>query len=176
MIANLVIINTIVNHDCDDWDAAIAPLLVVAAERTLTTSLHTNATTVELGITLADDDALRNLNREHRGQDKVTNVLSFPLCDGGMEPDAPGAPLLLGDIVLGHGIITREAKAQGKSLPDHATHLIVHGVLHLLGHDHSTEAEAEDMESLEISILARLGITDPYADPHLIPPPVPTPE
>jgi probable rRNA maturation factor len=114
----------------------------------------------EIGILLADDAAVRELNRAWRGKDKPTNVLSFPA------PPHAGGPgtRALGDIVLAFETVTGEAEAQGKTLADHAAHLIVHGVLHLLGYDHETEDEAEAMEALEVRALARLGIADPYRE------------
>ena len=114
----------------------------------------------ELAIVLADDTLLRSLNRAWRGRDAATNVLSFPA--SGEAPPAPGAPLLLGDVVLGFETVAAEAAAQGKPLADHLAHLVVHGVLHLLGYDHEADAEAERMEALETRLLAGLGIADPY--------------
>lgn len=114
----------------------------------------------ELAIVLADDTLLRALNKAWRGKDAPTNVLSFPA--GADGPLAPGSPLLLGDVVLGFETVAAEAAAQGKTLADHLTHLVVHGVLHLLGFDHESSAEAEHMEALETEILAGLGIADPY--------------
>jgi len=102
-------------------------------------------------IVLADDRLQRRLNREFRGRDKSTNVLSF---DG-----APGA---LGDVVLALETIAAEAEAQGKTLAAHVAHLVVHGVLHLMGYDHERPGQARRMERLEIEILAGLGIADPY--------------
>jgi len=102
-------------------------------------------------ILLTSDKALRALNREFRGADKPTNVLSFPSGDG-----------YAGDIAIAHGVTAREAKAAGKRFADHATHLVVHGVLHLAGHDHERPKDARVMEPLEVKILARLGIADPY--------------
>jgi len=113
----------------------------------------------ELSIVLADDDLVAKLNRTYRGIAKPTNVLSF----ASAEPARRRAPLrLLGDVVVAHGTIAREARAQGKTLTDHLTHLVVHGVLHLLGFDHERTAEARRMEALEVAILARLGVADPY--------------
>jgi probable rRNA maturation factor len=102
-------------------------------------------------ILLTSDKALRALNRNFRGKDKPTNVLSFP-SDGAYR----------GDIAIAHGVTAKEAKAAGKSFADHAIHLAVHGVLHLAGHDHERPKDARVMEPLEVKILARLGIADPY--------------
>jgi probable rRNA maturation factor len=114
----------------------------------------------ELSLLLADDSAVRALNRDWRGKDRPTNVLSFPAG----APAAEGAPLLLGDVALAYETVAREAAEQGKTLADHMRHLFVHGILHLLGHDHEDEGEAERMESLERSILAGLGVADPYRE------------
>jgi probable rRNA maturation factor len=113
----------------------------------------------ELAVVLADDRLVRSLNRKYRGRNKATNVLSFPGLDG---PGAPGAPCLLGDIVLARETVVREAGEQGKTPADHLAHLVVHGVLHLLGYDHRTGTQAETMESLERAVLAGLGVADPY--------------
>ena len=115
---------------------------------------------VEISLLLADDAAVQALNREWRGQDKPTNVLSFPAPE---QPGAPG-PRHLGDVALAYETLVREAQREGKSLRNHAAHLIVHGTLHLLGYDHELEGQAEIMEALEAKALARLGIADPYRD------------
>jgi probable rRNA maturation factor len=118
---------------------------------------------VELGIALADAAEQRRLNRDYRGHDAPTNVLAFPA----WEPGAPlpsDAPVLLGDVVLALETLVREAAEQNKPLADHLQHLTVHGVLHLLGFDHQTPAEAAIMEALERSILAELAVPDPYCD------------
>jgi probable rRNA maturation factor len=114
----------------------------------------------ELSVVFSDDAHIRTLNSGWRGKDKPTNVLSFPAF-----PTKPGEklPPMLGDIVLAAETVTREAKLEGKPLDHHITHLVVHGVLHLLGHDHEDEWEAERMEALERAALARLAIPDPYA-------------
>ncbi len=112
-------------------------------------------------LLFSDDEEIRVLNREWRGQDKPTNVLSFPAATDMAMPE--GEPVPLGDIILAYEPVAREAAEQGKSLADHTVHLIVHGILHLLGYDHEDEAEAEDMEARERVILATLGIADPYA-------------
>jgi probable rRNA maturation factor len=116
----------------------------------------------ELCVSLADDALLQKLNREYRGQDKPTNVLAFALGEGVSAPDN-GEPLALGDVVLSLDTLEREAGEQGKSLADHFRHLVVHGCLHLIGFDHQESAEAEEMEALEVRVLAGLGVADPYA-------------
>lgn len=117
-------------------------------------------TDAALAIALAGDAAVRVLNRDFRGKDKPTNVLSFP---ADARATAPGAPRFLGDIVLARQTVAREARAQHKRLADHVMHLVVHGTLHLLGYDHEVDAEAVRMERLEVRILAGLGVPDPYA-------------
>ena len=125
----------------------------------------------ELGIAMTDDAGIRILNRDHRGIDRPTDVLSFPIdapAPGGGPPDRIGAPGgLLGDIVLSGETVLRDAAGLCRSPADHLTHLVVHGMLHLLGHDHESAAEAGRMEGLEIAILAGLGIANPYAGPHM---------
>lgn len=113
----------------------------------------------EVSIVLGDDALVRQLNAQYRGQDKATNVLSFPT---GGETGPESAPRLLGDIVLAYETIAGEAREQDKTVPDHAAHLCVHGLLHLLGHDHRGDDEAGAMEALETAILAKLGIADPF--------------
>ncbi|HEY7610305.1 MAG TPA: rRNA maturation RNase YbeY [Alphaproteobacteria bacterium] len=115
----------------------------------------------EVGVVLADDGFVRRLNRDHRGKDKPTNVLSFPLGDAA----AKGRRILLGDVVLAYRTIRREAKAEGKSIGRHAAHLLVHGTLHLLGFDHERARAARIMEGHEVRILKRLGVPDPYRVP-----------
>jgi probable rRNA maturation factor len=111
-------------------------------------------------VLFASDAEVRAMNRQWRSQDKATNVLSFPAASAMPLPKGEMVPL--GDVVLAYETVAREATEQGKPLADHATHLIVHGTLHLLGYDHETDAEADDMENLERKILAGLGIADPY--------------
>ena len=118
---------------------------------------------VELGISLADDANQQQLNRDYRGRDKPTNVLAFPVWEPGTRVP-PRAPVLLGDVVLALETVAQEAAEQEKPIGDHLVHLTVHGVLHLLGYDHLTHLKAAAMESLERSILAELGVPDPYRD------------
>ena len=109
-------------------------------------------------------EQVRELNAEWRGKDKATNVLSFPMADelDFTRANFDGPELLLGDIVLARGVCAAEAAEKGVSLEDHATHLLVHGTLHLLGYDHHDDGEAVDMELREVRALRRLGIANPY--------------
>ena len=113
---------------------------------------------VELAILLSEDGEVRRLNRRWRGKDKPTNVLSFP--SGASGPDGR---TFLGDVVLAFETLAREAAGFERPLTDHLSHLVVHGVLHLMGYDHEKPAEARRMEGLEVRVLAGLGIPDPYA-------------
>ena len=113
----------------------------------------------ELSILLTNDEEQQALNKQWRGKDASTNVLSFPQ----IEPFGPVVGIL-GDITLARETLEREAADLGKSFADHYTHLVVHGFLHILGYDHMTDEEALQMESLETQILASLGVEDPYAD------------
>ena len=133
------------------WTAAL-PDAAAVAERAATAALGT--VEGDVVVLLTDDAAVQDLNARFRDRDRPTNVLSFPAADS-------AAPHL-GDLVLAFGVCAAEAAAQGKSLADHLSHLTVHGVLHLLGRDHEAEAEAEEMEAEERSILATLGVADPY--------------
>ena len=154
-----------------EWDSSRSwvELARDAAEAAIAESafprLTQSARPVELSVRLADDDEVRALNAKWRGKDKATNVLSFPLAhpDDFSVATIPGQELLLGDIILARGICETEASEKGVSVQEHATHLLVHGTLHLLGYDHQDDAAAAEMESREVRALARLGISDPYA-------------
>lgn len=115
----------------------------------------------DLSLLFTDDASIRSINAEWRGQDKPTNVLSFPAFP--VQPgDMPGP--MLGDIILAHETVAREAAEMGKPFEEHLTHLLVHGFLHLFGYDHMETDEAEEMEGLETRILSELGLSDPYGD------------
>jgi probable rRNA maturation factor len=155
---------------CRDWKEAHPSVQRRARQAALGALRHGAAAArlalparVEFGIRLADDAAQRRLNRNYRGCDEPTNVLAFPAWRAG-EAVPPGAPLLLGDVVLAFETVSCEARAQRKTFVDHMSHLTVHGVLHLLGYDHLAPGEAAAMEALESSILAGLGVPDPYRD------------
>jgi probable rRNA maturation factor len=138
------------------WTAA-APAATSLAEAAAAAALATtrDAGQGTLAVLLTDDASVRSMNARFRGQDRATNVLSFP--PGGVAGDH------LGDVALAYGVCAAEASAQGKPLAHHLQHLVVHGVLHLLGHDHQADAEAQAMEALERRVLAGLGVPDPYA-------------
>jgi probable rRNA maturation factor len=149
-----------------DWED-IAQTAVAEAIRQApqSDSWLTRPLTIEVSIRLTNDAEVQTLNREYRQKDKPTNVLSFPM----VQPDllegltnSDDGEVLLGDIVLARETCAREAEEKGVAFADHATHLIVHGTLHLLGFDHMGDSEAEAMEALERSVLATLGIDDPY--------------
>ena len=114
----------------------------------------------EASVVMSSDSQMRKLNLKHRDVDYPTNVLAFPLG----EPMWPGGPDHLGDIVLAFETVVREAARDAKPLDAHVTHLLVHGLLHLLGHDHETESDAELMEKIEVEIITSLGYPDPYRD------------
>lgn len=147
-------------HDGGDWSAvADAENLVRLAAREVASSLQLAHS--EVCVALSADEQVAELNASYRGKQAPTNVLSFPA--GPSIPIDDNDPQFLGDIVLALETLQREAAELGISVEHHMQHLVVHGLLHLLGYDHATEAEAEVMEGLEVAILARLGVADPYA-------------
>ena len=138
--------------EADAWTGALAEAETVVSRAAQAALGSVGGDVVVL---LTDDEAVRDLNARFRDKDTATNVLSFPA----PESAAPH----LGDVVLAYGVCAAEAEAQGKTLSDHLSHLVVHGVLHLLGRDHEDDAEAEEMEAEEREILAGIGVADPYA-------------
>jgi probable rRNA maturation factor len=155
-----------------DWQALADKAVRAAIALTPQAAFAPQSVSVEVSVKLSDDAEMQALNRDFRGRDAPTNVLSFPM----IEPDlieiianTDDGEVLLGDIILAAETCAREAAEKGVSLADHAAHLIVHGTLHLLGHDHMDEAEAIAMEELETRALASLGIADPYGDRETAP-------
>lgn len=149
-----------------DWTGLAARAARAAVERTAHGELASTPAAIELSVRLTSDDEVHALNRQYRGKDAPTNVLSFPM----VQPDlldtvtqnSDDGEVLLGDIVLAHGVCAREAAERDVSVSEHLTHLMVHGVLHLLGYDHQTDEDAEAMEAIERDALAALGLADPY--------------
>lgn len=151
--------------DADGWAAALpgAEDLCrrVAAVALGVTSLP--AERLEVSIVLADDATVRDLNRRYRNQDKPTNVLSFNAFEDPSAEAPPEGPILLGDVILAFETVRAEAVRDGKTMSQHLSHLVVHGVLHLLGYDHQVDRQALEMEALESALLGALGVPDPYA-------------
>lgn len=151
-----------------DWEGFAARAVRAAVAATGHASIGDASAIVEVSLRFTSDDEVRALNRQYRGKDMPTNVLSFPmiapeLLAASIEQDRSEAELLLGDIVLAHGVCAAEAAEKEISLDDHAIHLVVHGTLHLLGYDHEPgDADAEQMEGVERAALAALGVADPY--------------
>lgn len=139
--------------------ADLRPRIAAAIEAALALAPVATLPGAELSLLLTDDKRIRSVNRDWRGFDKATNVLSFPAAP----PERIATSPVVGDIVLAFETIAREAQAEEKSFGDHLSHLVIHGLLHLLGEDHETEEQAQRMEALETAALARLGIADPYA-------------
>jgi probable rRNA maturation factor len=148
-----------------DWQTLAEAAVNAALRRTPHGDLIGSPVGVEVSVKLTDDDEVRQLNAAYRGKDRPTNVLSFPMVQAdlldGLDIGDDGE-VLLGDIVLAEGVCRAEAEERNVPLATHATHLIVHGTLHLLGYDHIDDAEAEAMEAIEREALASLGIDDPY--------------
>jgi probable rRNA maturation factor len=143
----------------DDRDWRAVPDLRRLARTAVSAAVPDND--VSIGLLFTSDARIAEINAEWRGKAKATNVLSFPV--SGATPVPAGEPRPLGDIALAYGVVSREALEQKKPLSHHITHLIVHGVLHLLGYDHENDDEAGAMEAREIMILAELGMENPYA-------------
>jgi len=150
-----------------DWETLAQRAVCAALCQTPNGELIDKPVCVEVSIKLSDDAEIRQLNAAYRGKDRPTNVLSFPMIQADLLPgidNTDDGEVLLGDIILAHETCMREAGERAIALADHATHLIIHGTLHLLGHDHEHDSEAEAMEALEIRALETLGLPDPYGD------------
>lgn len=172
----MIVVDTLVEAPWPegDWEALGERCVLAALARTPHADLRTLDAAFEVAVRLTGDEEVHGLNRQYRQQDKPTNVLSFPM----IQPDllatlataegSAGAArgyngeTLVGDIVLAYQTCVREAAERAVPVADHAAHLIVHGTLHLLGHDHMIEHEAEEMEAIERDALASLGLHDPY--------------
>ena len=155
--------------EATDWEMLARRAAGVAFAQTPHDPLRRKRVTIEVSVKLTDDAEVQALNRDYRGKDAPTNVLSFPMVQADLLEtlcNSDDGEVLLGDIVLARETCAREAGEKHIPLADHATHLIVHGVLHLLGYDHMVDHEAEEMEALETRALAALGLSDPYADAH----------
>jgi len=159
----LPITEILVVADCwqaePEAEAVIERAIAAAAE-----FVAADAGESELAIMLTDDTGIQTLNRNWRGIDKPTNVLSFPALQPRGERQVDDAPRMLGDIAIAYETTRREADEEQKPFGHHLSHLAVHGFLHLIGHDHEKDQEAETMESMEREILLQLGIPDPYAE------------
>ena len=155
-----------------DWpDHEWGALAARAVEGAVLGSPHSRLATapfaVEVAVRLTDDEEVRALNRDFRGKDAPTDVLSFPMVQGDLLDalaNSDDGEVILGDIALAGGVVARAADAKGVTLVDHVAHLIVHGTLHLLGYEHGDEGRAAAMEGIERDVLARLGVADPYTD------------
>ncbi|MES2987867.1 MAG: rRNA maturation RNase YbeY [Pseudomonadota bacterium] len=150
-----------------DWEDLAIRAAEAAVRQTPYLEWIDHEATIEIAVRLTSDEEVHTLNRQYRDRDKPTNVLSFPM----VQPDlletvtqnSDDGEVILGDIVLAHGVCVAEALERQVSVQDHATHLIVHGVLHLLGYDHMGDMEADAMEDMERAALASLGLHDPYS-------------
>lgn len=149
----------------DTWRSAVADVEKVCRRAAAEALAHTGRAEAEneVSVLLCGDDTVSELNGEYRGAARPTNVLSFPNGFAGAGPDTH----LLGDVAIAFETVAAEAAASRLAIVDHLTHLVVHGVLHLLGYDHQTAREADDMEALEVAILDRLGVPDPYVEEHV---------
>jgi probable rRNA maturation factor len=146
------------------WEALVRKAAAAAIAESAFPQLNESSRHVELSVRLAGDEEVRALNAHWRGKDKPTNVLSFPMAEAYEldQSDEDGPAIMLGDLILARGVCEREAEDKGIAIEQHATHLLVHGTLHLLGYDHHDDRDAADMEAREVRALERLGIANPY--------------
>lgn len=154
-----ILVPVLVNDE--GWNKALPQCHEIAARAARAAAgVYAAPGPLEISILLTGDEEIQRLNRDYRGVDTPTNVLAFA---SGPASETPQATLLLGDVVLALGTVRREAAARESNMADHLSHLVIHGVLHLLGYDHEAGPDAEVMERAEADILAGLGIADPYA-------------
>jgi probable rRNA maturation factor len=165
----MILVEADVSEEWDsstDWARLAQAAVRAAVAQSAVAGLLESGPAAEISVRFTSDDEVKGLNSDWRGKDKATNVLSFPM----VQPDllqtvslnSDDGELLLGDIVLAHGVCVAEAAERGIPVEDHATHLLVHGVLHLLGYDHMTDDDGNAMEEIERQALGALGIADPY--------------
>ena len=147
-----------------DWEALAETAVLTAARVSGVNQVEDAPAPFEVSVKFSDDAEVRALNASYRGKDKPTNVLSFPMMSADELADPPPQGGLLGDIILAYETCAREAADKGVPVADHASHLIVHGTLHLFGHDHADDGQAETMEGIERSALSRIGVADPYRE------------
>jgi probable rRNA maturation factor len=149
------------------WEVAGIESIAERAARAALVAVGRDPELHEIGLLACDDAKMAELNGMFRGSGVATNVLSWPAFSGPVPEEPPGlpgeGPLFIGDLALGYESCAREAEAAGIALADHAAHLVVHGVLHLLGHDHAEDDQAEAMEALETKVLASMGVANPYS-------------
>jgi probable rRNA maturation factor len=157
------ITEVVVAADCwqrePDAEATVQRAILAAS-----TAADADVDNAEVAVMLTDDATIRTFNKDFRGIDKPTNVLSFPAPEMDAVDDEEAAPRALGDIAIAYETLRHEADEEAKPFLHHLSHLAVHGFLHLIGYDHETNDEAEEMEALEVAILAQLGIPDPYVE------------
>ena len=157
-----------ISQPCPAWADALPAVEAIchrAAELALSLAeeaIGLPPSRLEVSLALSDDAEVRSLNARFRGQDTPTNVLSFAALEDDGAPLIETERVLLGDVALAFETTAAEAAAQGLTLAEHLSHLVIHGVLHLLGYDHQDDDEAEEMEGAERELLAHLGISDPY--------------
>lgn len=160
--ANIPATEVLVTADC--WDSeSSAETIIHRAIETAASMVDADTADAEVAVMLTDDAGIRTLNKNWRGIDKPTNVLSFPALQPERAPTDDDAPRMLGDIAIAYETTRHEADTEHKPFEHHLSHLAVHGFLHLIGYDHENDDDAEIMEGLERDILAQLGIPDPYA-------------
>ncbi|MBL1235357.1 MAG: rRNA maturation RNase YbeY [Rhodobiaceae bacterium] len=156
-------LNVDITRQSDAWDLAAEEVVLRTVQTVFLETGKGLKGPHELSVLLADNEFIHTLNRKYRGKDKPTNVLSFPQADLLVTDDAGlMGEVALGDVVLAIETVEEEARAQAKTFEHHLTHLVVHGVLHLLGYDHESDADAEEMEALEVEILKGMKVTNPY--------------